>query len=72
MPYGHASMLLRGEGNEATEPYNIYATLRGSSTLIHILCKILTKTLVKNALFDCTNSYKILAKFLAENGTKNA
>ena len=24
MPYGHASMLLLGEGSEATEPYNKY------------------------------------------------
>ena len=27
MPYGHASMLLLGEGSEATEPYNKYANL---------------------------------------------
>ena len=26
VPYGHASMLLLGEGSEATEPYNKYAT----------------------------------------------
>ena len=26
MPHGHASMLLLGEGSEATEPYNKYAT----------------------------------------------
>ena len=25
VPYGHASMLLLGEGSEATEPYNKYA-----------------------------------------------
>ena len=25
--YGHASMLLLGEGSEATEPYNKYANL---------------------------------------------
>ena len=24
VPYGHASMLLLGEGSEATEPYNKY------------------------------------------------
>ena len=28
MPYGHASMLLLGEGSEATEPYNKYETLQ--------------------------------------------
>ena len=27
VPYGHASMLLIGEGSEATEPYNNYANL---------------------------------------------
>ena len=27
VPYGHASMLLLGEGSEATEPYNKYANL---------------------------------------------
>ena len=27
MPYDHASMLLLGEGSEATEPYNKYANL---------------------------------------------
>ena len=27
VPFGHASMLLLGEGSEATEPYNIYANL---------------------------------------------
>ena len=28
MPYGHASMLLLGEGSEATEPYNKYEPLQ--------------------------------------------
>ena len=28
MPYGHASMLLLGEGSEATEPYNKYDKIR--------------------------------------------
>ena len=27
MPYGHASMLLLGEGSEATEPYNKYESI---------------------------------------------
>ena len=27
VPYGHASMLLLGEGSEATEPYNKHANL---------------------------------------------
>ena len=27
VPYGHASMLLLGEGSEATKPYNKYANL---------------------------------------------
>ena len=27
VPYGHASMLLLGEGSERTEPYNKYANL---------------------------------------------
>ena len=27
VPYGHASMLLPGEGSEATEPYSKYANL---------------------------------------------
>ena len=27
VPYGHVSMLLLGEGSEATEPYNKYANL---------------------------------------------
>ena len=27
VPYGHASMLLYGEGSEAAEPYNKYANL---------------------------------------------
>ena len=27
VPYGHASMLLLGEGSEATEPYNKFANL---------------------------------------------
>ena len=28
MPYGHVSMLLLGEGSEATEPYNKYEPLQ--------------------------------------------
>ena len=28
MPYGHASMLLLGEGSEAAEPYNKYEPLQ--------------------------------------------
>ena len=28
MPYGHASMLLLGEGSEATEPYNKHEPLQ--------------------------------------------
>ena len=28
VPYGHASMLLLGEGSEATEPYNKYDKIR--------------------------------------------
>ena len=28
MPYGHASMLLLGEGSEVTEPYNKYYKIR--------------------------------------------
>ena len=28
VPYSHASMLLLGEGNEATEPYNEYELLQ--------------------------------------------
>ena len=31
MPYGHASMLLLGEGSEATEPYNKYNKIRPHS-----------------------------------------
>ena len=31
MPYDHASMLLLGEGSEATEPYNKYGTIRPHS-----------------------------------------
>ena len=31
MPYGHASMLLLGEGSEATEPYNKYDKIRPHS-----------------------------------------
>ena len=31
MPYGHASMLLLGEGSEATEPYNKYDKIRTQS-----------------------------------------
>ena len=31
MPYGHASMLLLGEGSEATEPYNKYDKIRSHS-----------------------------------------
>ena len=31
MPYGHASMLLLGEGSEATEPYNKYVKIRPHS-----------------------------------------
>ena len=31
MPYGHASMLLLGEGSEATEPYNKYVKNRPHS-----------------------------------------
>ena len=31
MPYGHASMLLLGEGSEATEPYNKYDKSRPHS-----------------------------------------
>ena len=31
MPYGHASMLLLGEGIEATEPYNKYDKIRPHS-----------------------------------------
>ena len=31
MPYGHASMLLLGEGSEATEPYNKYDKIRQHS-----------------------------------------
>ena len=36
MPYGHASMLLLGEGSEATEPYNKYESFfRTCATQIH-------------------------------------
>ena len=31
VPYGHASMLLLGEGNEVTEPYNKYDKIRPHS-----------------------------------------
>ena len=31
MPFGHASMLLFGEGSEATEPYNKYDKIRPHS-----------------------------------------
>ena len=31
VPYGHASMLLLGEGSEATEPYNKYDKIRPQS-----------------------------------------
>ena len=31
LPYGHASMLLLGEGSEATEPYNKYVKIRPHS-----------------------------------------
>ena len=31
MPYGHASMLLHGEGSEVTEPYNKYDETRPHS-----------------------------------------
>ena len=31
VPYGHASMLLLGEGSEATEPYNKYDKIRQHS-----------------------------------------
>ena len=31
VPYGHASMLLLGEGSEATEPYNKYDNIRPHS-----------------------------------------
>ena len=31
VPYGHASMLLLGEGSEATEPYNKYDKIRPHS-----------------------------------------
>ena len=31
MPFGHASMLLLGEGSEATEPYNKYDKIRPHS-----------------------------------------
>ena len=31
MPYDHASMLLLGEGSEATEPYNKYDKIRPHS-----------------------------------------
>ena len=31
VPYGHASMLLLGEGSEATEPYNNYDKIRPHS-----------------------------------------
>ena len=31
MPYGHASMLLLGEGSEATEPYKKYDIIRPHS-----------------------------------------
>ena len=31
VPYGHASMLLLGEGSEATEPYNRYDKIRPHS-----------------------------------------
>ena len=31
LPYGHASMLLLGEGSEATEPYNKYDKIRPQS-----------------------------------------
>ena len=31
MPYGHASMLLLGEGSEATEPYNKYDKIQPHS-----------------------------------------
>ena len=31
VPYGHASMLLFGEGSEATEPYNKYNKIRPHS-----------------------------------------
>ena len=41
LPYGHASMLLLGEGSEATEPYNKYANLLKSSS-IHIGCNVTT------------------------------
>ena len=37
VPYGHASMLLLGEGSEATEPYNKYANLFKKNQVPYIL-----------------------------------
>ena len=37
-PYGHASMLLHGEGSEATEPYTKYAILfKYNSYLVNLI-----------------------------------
>ena len=41
MPYGHASMLLLGEGSEATEPYNKYDKIRPHSIRsLHFVQKV--------------------------------
>ena len=51
VPYGHASKLLRGEGSEATEPYNNYEPLQ----INQVSCKLAVTALIlfrfENRLF---------------------
>ena len=70
MPYGHASMLLLGEGSEATEPYNKYDKIRPHS--IRSLqfdqkFRPLSFRPEKFDLFTATQSLPIRSRIKAEN-----
>ena len=62
VPYGHASMLLLGEGREATEPYNKYEPLQINEVPYTLAVTALILFRFKNRLFCLVLKSSILSR----------
>ena len=68
--YGHASMLLLGEGSEATEPYNKYDKIRPHSIRSQQFDQKVRPLSFRPEKFDLFTATRIVD--MAEFGKKNA
>ena len=64
MPYGHASMLLLGEGSEATEPYNKYEPLQINQVPCILTVTALILFRFENRLFCLVLKSAVLSRIL--------